>query len=171
MPPSSAELSTNSGLNNLVHAVSSSNTSKVSKAKAIELAVCDDLYLSSEQAYQLMLHSTGNMKDVSAVVEQFLPQLSSPFEACKFLTQNLNFDEIFALRIKMGMMFRAITGCASGFYSLDLSNPNDVQLLRRLNEINGFDKAKVQHECPSRNTSQNVCPICHLHMYAYFIVG
>lgn len=156
LPPSTAELSTNAGLNNLVHAVSAGTSSNVAKAKAIELAVCDDLYLSSEQAYQLVLHSAGNLKDTNAVVEQFLPQLSSTFEACKFLTQNLTFDEIFMLRMKMGVIFKAITGCASGFYSLDLSNPNDLTTLKRLNEINGFDKAKAMYECPTRNTSQTV---------------
>ena len=152
LPPSSGELSSNESLHNLVSAVSSGTTSQQSKAKAIQLAVCDDLYLSSEQAHQLMLHSTQSAGESKAIIEQFLPQLSSPFEACKFLTLNLSFDEILLLRVKMGMLFRVITGNASGFYSIDLSKASDVMLLNRINEINCFDKNKSVHEHPFRNT-------------------
>lgn len=154
LPPSTGELASNDGLGNLVDAVSAGTSSQQSKANAIKLAVCDDLYLSSEQARQLMIHSIANAKDNLAIVEQFLPQLSSPFETCKFLTHNLTYDEILLLRVKMGNMFKAVTGNACGFYSLDLSKTDDALLLKKLNEINCFDKNKTMTEHPKRNTSQ-----------------
>lgn len=138
----------------LINAVSAGSTSSQSKAKSIQLAVCDDLYISSEQATLLMGHSVDNVTDPHAIVEHFLPQIESTFEACKFLTLNLAYDEILLLRTKMGNLFRVITGNPSGFYIVDLSKKQDVKLLKRLNEINCFDKGRAIIEHPTRNTSQ-----------------
>jgi hypothetical protein len=100
-----------------------------------------------------MHHSSDNQKDCIELIEQFLPQLSSPFEACKFMTQNLAYNEMFLLRSKMGPLFRVITGNACGFYVIDLGNETDVKLLKRLNEINGFEKIAIKSAV--RNTSQH----------------
>lgn len=154
LPPCTGELSSDEGLQNLVHAVREGASSQQGVAKAMQLAVCNDLYLSSEQAQRLLGHAVDNKKDSLTIVKEFLPQLSSPLEACKFLTLNLAYDEILAIRASIGHVFKALTGNSCGFYLVDLSVDEDVQLLKRLNAINCLDKNRAIQESSLRNTSQ-----------------
>ena len=96
---------------------------------AIKSTVCDDMYLTCEQADTLLQHfrnpHVDNKLATRNAIECFVPQMTTAVEACRFLAQNLTLREIFRLRRKWGALLSAITGLACGHFFLNLNNDQE----------------------------------------------
>lgn len=155
LPPTLLELNTDDSI--AVFASTMTTTLKSEEEKVNVMATLQsssDLFLTCEQAETLLKNFRDRQQHWISTVEKMLPQMSNTQEACRFLAQNLKFDDIVKLRLRMGFKFKAITGNACGHYFLDLSNSADRAIARKIASLNSLDKSKTLSETPERNTSQ-----------------
>lgn len=126
---------------------------------AIKSTVCDDMFITCEQAEILLQHfrnpHVDNKLAKRNAVECFVPQMTTAVEACRFLAQNLSLREIFRLRRKWGGLLSAITGLACGHFHINLNNDIERRAAKRLAQLNSLSKSKASLENPTRDTSQN----------------
>ena len=155
LPPSSREIQADDSVKVFTKAMKKVLLTEEQKSEALSLSFASDLYLTCEQAEVMIQNFRGHDERWFETVLRILPNLITTFETCKFLAQNLSFKEIMTLRMKWGNYFRAITGIATGHYSLDLTMPYDRLAGKKLGELNNLDKNKIMSESQTRDTSQS----------------
>jgi len=157
LPPSLDELQSDDTVAAFSSSLTKMEGSDENKEANLAMTVTGDTFFSCEQAEMLLLafpRQKGGTQN-SQVIEMFLPQMTTTVEACKFLAQNMNINQIFDLRRRWGAYFSAITGLATGHYFLDMNLEKDRKAARRLAMLNSLQKNKAQVESTTCDTSQN----------------
>ena len=156
LPPTVKELQTDESVRVFTKSMTKVLHTEEQKVEALSLSFASDLFLTCEQAEVMIQNFKGHDERWLQTVQRILPNLVTTFEACRFLAQNMTFKEIMMLRMRWGSYFRALTGIATGHYSLDFTMPYDRLAGRKLGELNNLDKNKILSESQTRNTSQSL---------------
>lgn len=109
------------------------------RARLFDKAVSNtDIYFTSIQAQSLIDKGQLGL-DQFAILEKLLPVMTSTDEACALVEKNLTLDKRVKLRERMGPLFDAVTGNPTGFYMLDLRDPNHRKAAMKLAERNNSE--------------------------------
>ena len=109
------------------------------RARLFDKAVSNtDIYFTAVQAQSLIDKGQLGL-DQFAILEKLLPVMSSTDEACALVEKNLALDRRVKLRERMGPLFDAVTGNPTGFYMLDLRDPNHRKAAMKLAERNNAE--------------------------------
>lgn len=108
LPPTARELQTDDTVRVLTKSMKKVLKTEEEKAQAWEFSINSDMFLTSEQAEEMIKHFKSHDERWLQTIINILPNLVTTFEACKFLAQHLSFKEIMMLRIRWGNYFRYV---------------------------------------------------------------
>ncbi len=92
--PSIDEVQSNATIELFAKSIVSSISPDDNKIDILRFCICDDLFLTCEQAELFIKLLKDKKKPLIEYIEHFVLQMVSPVEACRFIAQNLNFFEV-----------------------------------------------------------------------------
>jgi Ran GTPase-activating protein (RanGAP) involved in mRNA processing and transport len=115
---------------------------------------CAELFFSSEQVAELISYFTDSPTRVTALA--FLQQRIVDYMNWTSIVYSAMTDgELSALEQKIGQLFYFTPSNPTGRYRLNLANPNERTIARRIIEISSEEKITRQEMPGAMNTSQN----------------
>ena len=92
--PSIHDLQSNGTIERFAKSIAMSLSPDDSKIGVLRLCICDDIFLTCEQAEIFIKILKDKRHSLLDYIEHIVLQMVSPVEACRFVAQNLNFEEV-----------------------------------------------------------------------------
>ena len=153
MPPGPDLVGSDLGCEGLINNIKEARTD-IERQKIFDKGVTNsDIYLTAKQAQTLLKECSKGM-DPFDMIAKLLPQMAGPHEACMLVESQLDLHMRVRLRMRLGHLFDVLCGNPTGYYNLDMREPLNRVISKRLAEVNNYERRMSKNESGRGDTSQ-----------------